>query len=164
MGEAGFVAVKNFIIENRHCSNSFCDFESNDCGWKTMESNSADYIFRRTSAGKTMGKIDHTSHSSYGYVEYLNSSSKDSETRFIGPRMSNLQKQCFSFWFLQAGGGSNPVGLTVLQYHIAEKHYDILWTKDRINHLANEWIRVQLSVVITDPVNLVFDVTKKGIL
>ena len=73
------------------------------------------------------------------------------------PQLSHLQAQCLRFFFLRGGPG---VSLRVYEYHtISTRFAPSLWVSND-THLSNEWIRVQLNLLITDPVTVNFEAKK----
>jgi len=151
----GFIAIKDFRVYNRKCSNVIYDFESGLSGW-TTDGAPNNYLFQVVTASATASttKVDHTERSSYGHVSYLPTATANSVSHFVSPQMAALQQQCFTFWFIRSGLGVN---LALYMVPTANKVYsNPIWQNNR-THLAGEWIRVQTTVLITNPINFIFE-------
>lgn len=104
--------------------------------------------------------VDHTTHSRYGHVMFANIGKKDGTATLSSRAMSNLQRQCLTFYFLRGGTG---VSLSLLKFHTSTGATESrpLWQSNE-THLVNEWIRVEQELLITDSVKMIFEAKKLG--
>lgn len=146
-------------VSDFNCSTPICDFESGDCGWTTTGTPSSNTFEHKAAyLGVAGGLGDHTFGSNYGHVMFDRGGDKGTSASLLSPPLADLQMQCFTFWFLR--GGPN-VDLTLQMHHTTSDKYDLIW-QSNASHLANEWIRIQNTVTITDAGTLVLKATQTG--
>lgn len=95
----------------------------------------------------------------YGHVMYANIRNQGDTATLTSTSLSSLQYQCLQFYFLRGGSG---VSFSLLGYHTSSGRYDpTLWQSNE-THLVNQWIRVQKTLYISDPIYLIFQAKKLG--
>ena len=172
-GGQGFIALQDFRVVATKCFSRVCNFESDSCGWLTdgsdnSSNNSSNYFFKLVTGSHVSGRIhyDHTTHSPLGHVQYLNRTLSGNGKAYLrSPAISNLNRQCFTFWFLRNSFGIN---LKLFKYYtsvnVTDKQRWVEVWQNNHTHLANEWIRVQNTMDIgADEIKLVFEATASGI-
>lgn len=154
----GFVAVAPIAYTLR-CEVDVCSFEANNCGWVNSATKPGSPGWKNIQARDMLvaHNFDHTTRSPFGHVLY---GFGGDELQISSPAYTpNHDTQCFSFWYMQIGGGVD------LRLKAAGKEDHLLheiWSNKDYVDTKGEWMSARLSINFKQYSTLTFDAKLKG--
>ncbi|XP_077537457.1 MAM and LDL-receptor class A domain-containing protein 1-like isoform X2 [Haemaphysalis longicornis] len=109
----GHIALDDIAVNSGNCPMpAICDFETDDCGWRTQEGTEQLRWQRLTALDVTNG-TDHTLGSEYGHVFGVNTSSDEARKGITVTTFSRTHEaadRCVRFWYQLSNGHQLSVG------------------------------------------------------